>query len=738
MQRFSTVPFLVAAIASLASAALVVLLATGQPWLGLTLTADGESGVTVSDRAADGPAATLSPGDRLLALRPAGAGADRSLSLRPDDLIEEPDGLPDVAALRELFAHQGRISDTLKDGPVTAEVMRDGTVIEVPLTPAPTRPLTDLPGVFWVQLLVGLSGVWMGAWVLTVRGRDAASVYLLTGAVGLMFASHAAALYSTRELAMQEGVFEWASSINSFGAITFGVAMICLFLVYPVRYLPRWMEWAAIGVFGTWGVLSFLRLTVTMPMAIHIPVLIEMIGILIAVAGQIWVSRANPHARAAMRWFGLSVAIGAGAFVGLIALPQAIGLQPQMSQGHAFAFFLVIYAGLAIGVARYRLFELEFWAFRILFYAGGVALLLLLDALLVFVVTMDRIPAFSISLLVVAFLYLPARDAIARALTGRRQLTTEDLFDLVSGIALAPNADEQRAKLNQLLTDLYHPLEIGTAPGDVHKPTLQDGGAIMDLPGIDALNPTRLKWAHNGRRLFSGTDLKRAAAILQMAAQFVERRNAFEAGVEEERRRINRDMHDNIGVQLLGALHSHDAGRKDALIRQTLTDLREIVSNTTIETPVLTDLLGDIRAEISEHLAAADIELDWIEGPMPSAPVAPHTSNSLRAILREGSSNIIRHAAADRATIAIRASDRGANGELVISVSDNGRGLGPAQEMSGQSGGSGLRNLRQRTEARGGRFSLQGGADGRGAELQAVLPLDPAPGLVARLRDVGE
>ncbi|MWD30137.1 sensor histidine kinase, partial [Aquicoccus sp. SCR17] len=43
--------------------------------------------------------------------------------------------------------------------------------------------------------------------------------------------------------------------------------------------------------------------------------------------------------------------------------------------------------------------------------------------------------------------------------------------------------------------------------------------------------------------------------------------------------------------------------------------------------------------------------------------------------------------------------------------------------------GNGLRNLRQRTEARGGRFEFGAGPEG-GAELRAVLPLErEAPAL---------
>lgn len=49
-----------------------------------------------------------------------------------------------------------------------------------------------------------------------------------------------------------------------------------------------------------------------------------------------------------------------------IIAPNLVGLPPMLSQGVAFLFFLLIYVGVALGVARYRLFQLDEWAFRIL------------------------------------------------------------------------------------------------------------------------------------------------------------------------------------------------------------------------------------------------------------------------------------------------------------------------------------------------------------------------------------
>lgn len=720
---------------SLASAVLVVSLALSQPWLGLRFAAQDDA-VVVAEVSPDGPAATVTAGERVVALRPAGQAAD-AVPLVATDLIEEPDGLPTIAAMEALFAKQGVLHDMLEAGPVDLIVTGDSGERVVTVDPAPSRPISDMPFTFWMQLAVGITTSLLGGWVLSIRQGEPGARFLAASGLGLMVASHAAALYSSRAVPLPEGVFAWASALNSTGALTYGIGMVNLFLVYPARYLPKWVPIAVTAIFGTWALASFLRITGTPAMAIHIPTVVLMAGILIGAIGQIFATRGNPRQRAAMRWFGLSVTIGAGSFVSLIALPQAFGFQPQISQSYAFALFLIVYAGLVLGVARYRLFDLEFWAFRALFYAGGVALLLILDALLVYTVSLERIPAFSIALLAVAFVYLPARDVISRTLSGERGLTSSELFDVLSSFALANDPKVQEERFRDLLDRLFHPLHIEAAPGSVDTPRLHDNGGAMDVPGLDGIGDLRMSWPHRGRRLFSARDVDRVGDILRLGAQFIERRRAYEAGAAEERLRINRDMHDNVGVQLLGALHTSDSPRKDALIRQALTDLREMVSNNFGGPSDLTSLLADLRAEMSDYLAAADIDLVWDDRDVPNLPVTQPVVNAIRSSIREGIGNILRHAQARQARVSVTVPKGPGADWLRLEIADDGKGLGQSVSAA-RIKGSGLRNLMSRSEAWGGAFQISDGADGRGTVLRLSIPLVDRFDAPEQLSEAGE
>ncbi|MEO7269821.1 MAG: ATP-binding protein, partial [Knoellia sp.] len=69
------------------------------------------------------------------------------------------------------------------------------------------------------------------------------------------------------------------------------------------------------------------------------------------------------------------------------------------------------------------------------------------------------------------------------------------------------------------------------------------------------------------------------------------------------------------------------------------------------------------------------------------------------AVLREGLSNVARHAGATTVKVAVEI-----HGEVVVTVADDGRGLGPARKRS-----SGLDNLARRAESRGGTLLLEAG-----------------------------
>lgn len=704
----------VALLLAAAGAVATLAIALGQPWAGLNLAASDDGGVVIVSADPYGPNGAIPPGTRLVAL--AADPEAEGIALTASDIVEEPDTFETFVAMERLFARQGRLHALLSGDSVYADLVTPGeTYTGAAINVSPRRAPVDLPPVFWVQLFVGVTTFLVGAWVVSLRRWERSAWLFAVAGVGLFVSALPAAIYSSRELTLDGGLFTVLSNLNFAGAMIFGAGMIGLFLCYPRPIVRGPVLLVPFVASGAWVCADILRLFPGPPLSRHLPTALEMATIAIMVALQFRATRGDPRDRAALRSLGLSVLVGAGGFVLTIIVPPLFGATAVLSQGYAFLFFLLIYVGVAFGVLRYRLFDLDEWAFRILYYMVGILIIVLLDAALVLFMSVERIPAFSVSFVLVAFVYLPFRDVLWRRFFTGQTPSRERLFAQIVDIALTPPGRSQEARWRQVLTDLFDPLNIEPAkPAAV--PVIGGDGLSLTALGVGGVPSLKLDYAQRGRRLFGPRDVALVEELRTMLGHAIESRQAYERGVAEERARIARDMHDNIGAQLLSALHSPSAKRKNAMVRESLSDLRDIVNDAARPGLTLQETLADLRSETGERLSAAGIDLDWRMTDATEVSLAPPGMHAMRSVLREAVSNVIRHAGATQVQVEIARQ----GGWLTARVADDGKGYDPAQVRAG----NGISNMRARVEGLKGTLEIT--PMGKGTALCARFALDPA------------
>lgn len=712
MRKSPTFILLTALLCGALASAAAIWIALEPPWLGLRLAAD-----QAGDRA------------QILFVHPAGPSAhlvERGLlrdlggvEVQASDLTEDPDQLSPYSAVESFMERQALLRSGLEQ-PSLRIVFENaaGYLKEATVSPR-QRPLSDLPTPFWIQIACGLGGLLISTWIWALRQGDAGARLFGLSGIGLFLSATTAAVYSSREIALGGTLFQALSFTNHLGGLLCSGGLALLFLTYPRRLVRPWTLWLVAGMGFTWFILDAFHRLPSPTYGIHGLVATFFILIFLAIAAQ-WIATArDPASRAVIRWLGTCVAIGTCTFIAFVSGPLLLGLEPILSQAVAFIFLVLIYAGIAVGVSRYRLFELGEWAFRLAFYFAAALLLFALDAALIFILRLDYGLSLGLAFLVVGFGYLPLRDFLWRRLTSTPNVSNEELFQRIVEVVLSPTPEVRSQRWRDLMERLFDPLETDILSEPISAPSIGRDGLEMVLPTTPVSPALALRFPWSGRGLFSPNHLDVVAQATALVQQADNSRQAYERGAMEERRRIARDLHDDVGARLLTSLHKPDLPETRETIRSAMADLRVVIGGLTGKTRPLGEVLADLRHETVERVEAAGLRISWpADGEFNPSMLAYGTYKNLVSTMREIVSNALRHAQASE--IAIRVAIR--SDRVRIDISDNGIGL-PQTASSRLSAGLGLASTGQRMADIGGSLSVM--ADGPGTTIRLEFPISP-------------
>jgi two-component system, NarL family, sensor kinase len=191
---------------------------------------------------------------------------------------------------------------------------------------------------------------------------------------------------------------------------------------------------------------------------------------------------------------------------------------------------------------------------------------------------------------------------------------------------------------------------------------------------------------------------KKAVQALQAEQDNVRLKSTLE-GQLQERRRISREMHDDMGAGLTSVLFLGRAIQQPAevaeKIRHTAEGLvrkmNEIIWAMSGEQDNLDSLIGYIRSNTVEALDNAGIRYDFhAEGSFPDIHVSQSFRRNIYLVVKEAVHNVIRHAQATDVSIAVHITDG-----LNIIIRDNGRGI---DQSAINRFGNGLKNMRERMQ----------------------------------------
>lgn len=574
-----------------------------------------------------------------------------------------------------------------------------------------------------------------------------------------------------------EALFGFGTSPNSnlaaqLQGVILVVPTIALLGLFPNgRFVPGWMRWATLASIG------FIPLSIAWSpddwFKVRAPIAWLLLGMIVLLFGSSVYAQIDRYRRVSSpteqqktRWvlFGL-VLWAAG--MAIVSVPYVIRLdvpagvaQPWWAPLSEVGWWLsltILPLSLAISVMRYRLWDVDILLNRALVYS---ALTVSTMAIYVFIVTFlgglfrssgNTLLAF-LATGIIALLFQPLRERLERGvnrlLYGERDNPYAVLSRLGQRLETTLTPDSILPTIVETIAQaLKLPyVAIGLGQGDEFKTVAAYGlatGDPLELPlTYQSEMIGRLVLSPRGRgEDFSPADrhllddIARQAGVaahaVRLTADLQRSRERLVTAREEERRRLRRDLHDELGptlasqaLKLDAALEmlSDDQTQVRALLgdlkSQTQTivaDIRRLVYE--LRPPALDELglVSALCAHVGEYGASASgLHISIQAPPDGLPPLSAAVEVAAYRIALEATTNAVRHAHARECTVHLSVTPGHA---LQVEIRDDGVGL-PHERHTGV----GLNSMRERAEELGGTLAVES-APGKGTCIVACLPL---------------
>ena len=486
--------------------------------------------------------------------------------------------------------------------------------------------------------------------------------------------------------------------------------------------------------------------------------------------------RARGQQRQQLRWLVYTSGSAIAIFVLSWLSEGILGEGTPVSDVMFTVFFLVLTIGIpvatGIAILRYRLYALDIVIRKTVVF--GLLAAFVTAAYFLIVVGIPTIlfgaerggiglfPFAAAAVLAIAFQPVRgwANRLANRLVYGRRATPYEVLSEFADRAAGTYSTDEVLPRMAELIRSGTGAVRAGVwlhVGGDLRREAVDPAGddrwprlipsedaELPAIPGADAAIPVR----HRGEVLGALTvtmpasepitpthrellnDVAAQAGLVLRNVRLIEElrasRQRLVAAQDEERRRLERNIHDGaqqqlvaltVKMRLIEAMASKDAAKAVELAAQAKSELQDSLENLRdlargIYPPLLADQGLAAALEAQARKAAVDIAVH----PDGIARYPQEIEAGAYFCVLEALQNVAKYAEASRVDVSLHQE----NGDLVFEVRDDGRGFDPARTPTG----SGLTNMRDRLEALGGSVEITS-RPGEGTAVRGRIPAVP-------------
>jgi signal transduction histidine kinase len=689
--------------------------------------------------------------------------------LATGDLVVGVEGRPLGAWLDAVLDPDVERTSALAGPTIEYSLRRDGAAVSVPVALGAgnvTRTLLD----FWSVLVFTVVLQGLAAFVLWRRPEASAAVALALAAVGvtgstlpwllglevtdfvraapfLLYAVTAAGLYM---LLWPAGALHLTLALSGGPAgpgrrtlaFAYGVPLGAYAIGLAAARLatPSSSAWI-----GTWPLVQ---------LVVIIPTIL--VGVVLTVRGF---RAASPAVRHQIRWAAIGGVAATVSSLLLLLGPELLTGRPIVPWSAVGLLALPLPIGLAAGILRSRLFDIDIVVNRTLVYGGATIAIVGIYVVAVSVIgtvlpLQGGFPASLLATGIAALGALPIRDALQQAVNRLMYGDRDDPYRALSrlGQRLEAALDPIEAPtviartVAESLRVPWAALRLG-APGDPTR-TIAHGrqppGDVIEVPlvyGAEVVGALLVAprsasepLSSADRRLLEALARQAGSAVhaVRLTLDLVESRERLVATREEERRRIRRDLHDGLGptlaaiglrAEVAGDLVARDPAEADRVLTElraevngALADIRRLVDE--LRPPALDELglVGALQAQAGRIGTSLSVDVAS-EGPVPELSAAVEVAAYRIAV--EAMTNAARHAQGRSCRVRLAETRAGseATRTLELEIEDDGAGM-----PIGAQPGIGLVSMRERAAEVGGTCTVES-LPGRGTRVVARLPL---------------
>jgi signal transduction histidine kinase len=467
--------------------------------------------------------------------------------------------------------------------------------------------------------------------------------------------------------------------------------------------------------------------------------------------------------RRQIKWFAWAGAVAVALFLSQGAL-DALGARGILFRVIVPASaFLILPLGVGMAILRHRLYDIDVVINRTVLYAVlGALITALYVGIVVGIGTLVGsrgnlfLSILATAIIAVGFqpLRVRARHLANRLVYGKRATPYEVLSEFGERLAGSYGTDDALPRLARVVGEGVGAqrsivwLRIGGAlrpaaawpgddraselPGRTGDPEAADDQAFEvrhqgeSLGAISVAMPPREPLTPTGHKLLQ--DLAAQAGLILRNVRLIEElrssRQRIVAAQDEERRRLERDIHDGaqqqlvalaVKLRLVEKLARQDPERTEQMATQAKTELQQAVED-------LRDLARGIYPPLlADKGLPAALEAQARKAPLPVAVMrngvgrySQEVEAGIYFCVLEALQNAAKYSEATSVTVRLEREDA----HLVFEVADDGRGFDPSSTPKG----SGLQNMSDRVEALGGTFEVAS-SPGDGTTVRGRLPV---------------